>query len=253
MSYVLVVSHDVTEERDRYEELTRRALYDPLTGLVNRATALAYIERALGRRGRTSTSEAVIFIDLDQFKAINDSLGHAAGDERRSAAVEQQGDESVEAVLGRVGQRREPATSGLQRRTRLDEHAGGPDVLVGDRTVQGGPVVGSGDLHVGAALEEQCERLVVAVLGRDHERRPVVVAAPVDVGSGLDEGLGDIGVARLSGDQEGSPSLPVLGDVRILPGGDQPQDLVEVLVEGRDHEGRVLGPLTGSVDRDEVG
>lgn len=81
VSYVLVVSHDVTEERDRYEELTRRALYDPLTGLANRATALAYIDRALGRRGRSSTSEAVIFIDLDQFKAVNDSLGHAVGDE----------------------------------------------------------------------------------------------------------------------------------------------------------------------------
>ncbi len=81
VSYVLVVSHDVTEERDRYEELTRRALYDPLTGLANRATALAYIDRALGRRDRTSTSEAAIFIDLDQFKAVNDSLGHAVGDE----------------------------------------------------------------------------------------------------------------------------------------------------------------------------
>jgi len=81
VAHVLVVSHDVTEERSRYEELTRRALYDPLTGLTNRATAIAYIERALERRGRTPTSEAVIFIDLDQFKAVNDSLGHAAGDE----------------------------------------------------------------------------------------------------------------------------------------------------------------------------
>ncbi len=81
VSYVLVVSHDVTEERARYEELTRRALYDPLTGLANRATALAYVDRSLGRRGRTGTSEALIFIDLDRFKAINDSLGHAIGDE----------------------------------------------------------------------------------------------------------------------------------------------------------------------------
>ncbi len=81
VAYVLVVSHDVTAERARYEELTRRALYDPLTGLANRATALAYIDRALGRRDRTATSEALIFIDIDQFKAVNDSLGHAAGDE----------------------------------------------------------------------------------------------------------------------------------------------------------------------------
>lgn len=81
VSHVLVVSHDVTQERYRYEELTRRALQDPLTGLANRATALAHIERSLGRRGRSATSEAAIFIDLDRFKAMNDSLGHAAGDE----------------------------------------------------------------------------------------------------------------------------------------------------------------------------
>ncbi len=81
ITYVLQVSHDVTEEQARYQELTRRALYDPLTGLANRATALAYMERALGRRDRTATSEAAIFIDLDKFKSINDSLGHAVGDE----------------------------------------------------------------------------------------------------------------------------------------------------------------------------
>ncbi len=81
VAYALIVSHDVTEERARYEELTRRALYDPLTGLANRATALAHMERSLGRRDRTATSEAVIFIDLDRFKAVNDSLGHAVGDE----------------------------------------------------------------------------------------------------------------------------------------------------------------------------
>ena len=101
---VLIVCHDVTEERERYEELTRRALYDPLTGLANRATTIAYIERSLGRRGRGATSEVAIFIDLDRFKAMNDSLGHAAGDEllvtvakRLSSAVRPHD------VVGRLG------------------------------------------------------------------------------------------------------------------------------------------------------
>ena len=81
ISGFLVVSHDVTDERARYQELTHRALYDPLTGLANRATALEYMKRSLGRRDRTATSEVAIFVDLDHFKVVNDTLGHAAGDE----------------------------------------------------------------------------------------------------------------------------------------------------------------------------
>lgn len=57
------------------------ALHDPLTGLANRALVMDHLELALTRAERRSTLAAVIFLDLDGFKRVNDSLGHLAGDE----------------------------------------------------------------------------------------------------------------------------------------------------------------------------
>jgi diguanylate cyclase (GGDEF)-like protein/PAS domain S-box-containing protein len=69
-------------ERHRADEATRHAaLHDDLTGLPNRRLALERIGQALHRRPCTAKSVAVLMIDLDRFKVINDSLGHAAGDE----------------------------------------------------------------------------------------------------------------------------------------------------------------------------
>jgi diguanylate cyclase (GGDEF)-like protein len=57
------------------------SLHDPLTGLANRSLVLDHLQQALDRAGRRSSLTAVVFLDLDDFKPINDTLGHRAGDE----------------------------------------------------------------------------------------------------------------------------------------------------------------------------
>jgi diguanylate cyclase (GGDEF)-like protein/PAS domain S-box-containing protein len=71
---------DTTDQKRMEARLLHDALHDPLTGLANRVLFRDHVERALASSRRARTKVALLFLDLDDFKVINDSLGHRAGD-----------------------------------------------------------------------------------------------------------------------------------------------------------------------------
>jgi diguanylate cyclase (GGDEF)-like protein len=77
----VVTFRDITDQTRKTIELEKRAQFDELTGLPNRSVFTEHLSRAIGRAERKSALLAVLFIDLDRFKSVNDTLGHDIGDE----------------------------------------------------------------------------------------------------------------------------------------------------------------------------
>ena len=77
---IVVNLHDITDRKRAEDELVHQAFHDSLTGLANRALFRDRVAHTLSRRARTGSDPAVIYLDLDAFKNVNDGLGHDAGD-----------------------------------------------------------------------------------------------------------------------------------------------------------------------------
>jgi diguanylate cyclase (GGDEF)-like protein/PAS domain S-box-containing protein len=78
---VVLNVHDITKQRELEEQLRHDALHDPLTGLWNWPAFSQYAEKACLRAARESFTLALLFVDLDGFKQVNDTLGHGLGDD----------------------------------------------------------------------------------------------------------------------------------------------------------------------------
>ncbi len=114
------IIRDVTDRKRFEEQLRRRALHDPLTELPNRLLFDDRIATAVARARRESRPMAVLFVDLDRFKVVNDGLGHAAGDRvllevgrrirsalRREDTVARFGGDEFTVLLEELGSRQE--------------------------------------------------------------------------------------------------------------------------------------------------
>lgn len=80
-SHLVMVFNDITDRKKVEEDLRLLANYDPLTGLPNRTLFKEHLKHALDQAQRNGTKVALLFLDLDRFKTINDSKGHHVGDE----------------------------------------------------------------------------------------------------------------------------------------------------------------------------
>ncbi|HET7486320.1 MAG TPA: GGDEF domain-containing protein [Acidimicrobiales bacterium] len=138
----LVCHVDVTAAKLAEDRLTHQALHDPLTGLPNREAVLGHLRTALARRARTGAPAAVLYIDLDGFKPVNDRYGHETGDR----------------LLARVANR-------LQRQMRGTDLIGrvGGDEFLAVCEGDAGPLADRLRAAVGAPLEIGGERIDVGV------------------------------------------------------------------------------------------
>ncbi len=117
ISHFVGVKTDITERRQLQEQIWQQANYDQLTGLVNRRLFHDRLEQLLSNSRRNKESFALLFVDLDRFKQINDTFGHEAGDEllrqvasrlagslRQTDTAARVGGDEFTVMLPRVGQ-----------------------------------------------------------------------------------------------------------------------------------------------------
>ncbi len=147
----VVALRDVTAEVAAQQELEYLAFHDPLTGLRNRTWILGALDTALSAASRDGSRVGVLFVDLDNFKVINDSLGHVVGDQ----------------TLARIAER---IVGALSPRDRVGRFGGDEFIVVAP------------GVHEARELEEVARRLSAAIsTGMSIQNRVIVPTASIGI------------------------------------------------------------------------
>lgn len=248
---LLMVASDISEQRQLTELLSHQASHDTLTELFNRREFERHVQRALHAVGHGAPARALLYIDLDQFKLINDTSGHLAGDQLLSqlalvmADVMRPGD-----VLARLGGDefgvlaheidREGAQVLAERlRTAIEGHIYAWEQRSYTISASFGVVMLD---HPGMTLAEVLSKADTACyMAKDHGRNRIHVFSERDAET-----------IRRRGEMEWANRLRWVIDeqrllldyqeVRPLQPGPPREPHIELLVRLRDEEGRVVGP-----------
>jgi diguanylate cyclase (GGDEF)-like protein/PAS domain S-box-containing protein len=211
---------EITGLKQAEERLSHLAYHDPLTNLPNRAMFHEHLDVALARAERSGQGVAVLFVDLDDFKLVNDSFGHGAGDE----------------LLCEVARRLRLAT----RTSDVVARQGGDEFLI---------LVA--DLDVGSDQEEmdigEVSRLVA-------EQLREALAAPFQVADTEIYCSGSVGISMYPLDASDAESLLKHADIAMYRAKDSGRDAAQVYVrEGGDAMARLsmAGRLRRAIERDQ--
>jgi diguanylate cyclase (GGDEF)-like protein/PAS domain S-box-containing protein len=147
--YLLGVAEDVTERKRAEDRIAHMARHDPLTDLPNRSAFTEYLDRAIADAASRDTTFAVMFMDLDRFKEVNDVFGHAVGDGLLREVASRLEDAAAGAFVARLGgdeftvivtDGAQPAASAVIADRLVAALAG--DILVGDQHLRIGTSAG---------------------------------------------------------------------------------------------------------------
>ena len=120
---LLVALANIDDRKRVQEDMRRRAMHDQLTGVPNRAMFMESLERAVHKARRRASRATVLFIDLDRFKEVNDTMGHHAGDELLKAVAERLGMAVRQSdLVARLG--------GDEFVVLIEEHGGPEEVMI---------------------------------------------------------------------------------------------------------------------------
>ncbi len=188
---------DISERRRADQQIARMAHYDTLTGLVNRQVFVDALQRRIARALRDDTGFAVLYLDLDHFKDVNDTLGHPVGDELlRTVAKRLQANVRAADTVARFG--------GDEFAILLDDIAEPLNAAsVSDRVLQA--------VNLPATLRSD----VVAIAASVSEKIVIALAEPTTIGANRIHSGASVGIAAYGLDSPDAETMLAHADVAL--------------------------------------